>query len=238
MLFNRTTDGYCSVVAPGAENLFAALAARRPREAEHSRRVSAYAIRLASQYGLSASMLETIGTGALLHDVGKLIVSGRILDKPARLNRREWVALESHPRAGAELVEDQGLGNGIAEIVLHHHERIDGGGYPDRLAGRAIPWMVRIVTVMDAFDALTSPRQYRRALSIDAARSLIAREAGLRFCPWVVAGLMSLPHSLLQPPQTVPAAYVQDGLASEAAKAATEGWQGRQGAASLSVMMA
>ena len=149
------------------------------------------------QYGLSPETVETIRVGALLHDLGKLEIPERILEKPGRLTEREWAKLRYHPEAGLALVDRLGFDVSIGEIVLYHHERMDGSGYPDSLAGHDIPWAVRIVSVMDAFDALTSPRTYRAALSIDAARALLAREAGSRYCPWVVAGLLSLPRQLL-----------------------------------------
>lgn len=214
---------------PIAETLLAALAARRPREAEHCRRVSIYALRLASQYGLPADMLEAIAGGALLHDIGKMYVPERILDKPDRLSAREWTKLRRHPEMGVELVERWNLDPAVAEIVLHHHERHDGTGYPDRLAGQEIRWMVRIVSVADSFDALTSPRGYRKALSPGAARSLIAREAGSRFCPWVVAGLLSLPERLLVPPPSLaPRRFMLDAPAMVASAGVFERWPSRQ----------
>lgn len=178
--------------------ILAAMDLRCPAVAEHSRRVSAYSVRLALQYGLAPDVIETIRIGALLHDIGKLTVPARILAKPGRLTEREWAQLRSHPQTGVAMVERLGFDADIAEIVVSHHERIDGSGYPDRLLSEAIAWPVRIVSVMDAFDALTSPRAYREALTIDAARALLAREAGTRHCPWVVSGLLSMPKGQLE----------------------------------------
>ncbi len=174
-----------------------AMDAKRPTVASHCRRVSAYGVHLATQYGLPDEMLETIRVGSLLHDIGKMIVPGHILSKPGRLTEREWQALQGHPEHGFEMAERLGFDPGILDIVLYHHERNDSSGYPDGLGGNAIPWTVRIVSVMDAFDALTSPRTYREALSIDAARTLLAREAADRYCPWVVCGLLSMPKTML-----------------------------------------
>jgi len=185
-------------IVGGLEDIIAAMEARYPAVAAHCRRVSLYAVRLATQYGLPASTIETIRVGSLLHDLGKLEVPERILEKPGRLTEREWARLRHHPESGLALVQRLGFDEAVAEIVLYHHERIDGSGYPDSLAGEAIPWAVRIVSVMDAFDALTSPRAYRAALSLEAARALLAREAGTRYCPWVVSGLLSLPRIMLQ----------------------------------------
>lgn len=178
--------------------ILAAMNARCPSVAEHSRRVSSYSALLAVQYGLPADLVATIRLGGLLHDIGKMTIPPRILAKPGRLTDREWARLRAHPEAGVAMVDRLGFEPAIAEIVLYHHERIDGSGYPDGMAAEAIPWPVRIVSVMDAFDALTSPRAYREALSIDAARTLLAREAGIRYCPWSVSGLLSLPRKVLQ----------------------------------------
>jgi putative nucleotidyltransferase with HDIG domain len=205
--------------------LVAALEARRPAVAAHSRRVAAYATRLASQYGLAPRTIDAIGAGALLHDIGKLLVPLRILQKAGRLTAREWGELRTHPEVGVELVDRAGLADDVCEIVLYHHERHDGLGYPDRLSGPAIQWAVRIVSVMDTFDALTSAREYRRPLSVDAARALIAREAGRRFCPWVVSGLLSMPVSLLGPGGSAgDRLYLPDGRPDPAAITATVVW--------------
>lgn len=172
--------------------------ARCPSVATHCRRVSEYSALLAVQYGLPSDLVATIRLGGLLHDLGKMAIPERILAKPGRLTDREWARLRNHPEAGVAMVDRLGFDASIAEIVLYHHERIDGSGYPDGMIGQAIPWAVRIVSVMDAYDALTSPRAYREALSIDAARTLLAREAGVRYCPSVVSGLLSVPRRVLQ----------------------------------------
>jgi putative nucleotidyltransferase with HDIG domain len=210
---------------PGADTLFTALRVKRPFVAEHTHRVSVYAVRLASQYGLARETIETIETGARLHDVGKLLIPLSILHKPGRLRQREWLELKSHPDLGVELAERWGMSPEVCEIVLHHHERYDGFGYPDRLPGSEVSWPVRIVSVMDSFDALTSRRQYREALAPEVARTLIAREAGSRFCPWVVSGLLSLPLSLLTPPSgDTPAHYLPDGVPWPLAAEACVAW--------------
>ena len=182
-----------------ADAVLAALEKKRPEVAAHSRRVSAYAVRLAVQFGLADDVVETIRIGALLHDVGKMLTPSRILEKPGRPNAREWQELKMHPELGAEICHRSGFDDEVVAIVLHHHERCDGSGYPDRLAHPAIPYSVRIVAVMDTFDALTSSRDYRDRLSVPAARTLIARAAGVKYCPWVASGLLALPVEMLQP---------------------------------------
>ena len=181
------------------DTVLAALERKRPDVAAHSRRVAAYSVRLAVQFGLGDEVIETIRLGALLHDVGKMLTPSRILDKPGRPNAREWQELKAHPELGREICYRSGFDTDVCAIVLHHHERCDGSGYPDRLKHPAIPYPVRIVAVMDTFDALTSSRDYRERLSVDAARTLIARSAGSKYCPWVVSGLLALPVEMLQP---------------------------------------
>jgi putative nucleotidyltransferase with HDIG domain len=175
-----------------------AVAARRPMVASHCRRVAAYGVYLATQYGLPDEMIETIRVGSLLHDIGKMLIPARILLKPGRLTEQEWQALQGHPEHGFDMAERLGFDAPILDIILYHHERNDRSGYPDGLDRNAIPWTVRIVSVMDAFDALTSPRTYREALSVDAARTLLAREAADRYCPSVVSGLICMPKSMLE----------------------------------------
>jgi putative nucleotidyltransferase with HDIG domain len=182
-----------------AETVLAALEKKRPEVAAHSRRVSAYSVRLAVQFGLAEDVIETVRLGALLHDVGKMLTPSRILDKPGRPNAREWQELKIHPELGQEICHRSGFDDEVCAIVLHHHERCDGSGYPDRLKHPAIPYTVRLVAVMDTFDALTSSRDYRQRLSVAAARTLIARSAGPKYCPWVVSGLLALPAEMLQP---------------------------------------
>jgi putative nucleotidyltransferase with HDIG domain len=182
-----------------ADAVLAALERKRPAVAAHSRRVATYAVRLAAQFGLADDVIETIRIGALLHDVGKMLTPSRILDKPGRPNAREWQELKIHPELGQEICHRSGFDGEVCAIVLHHHERLDGSGYPDRLKHPAIPYTVRIVSVMDTFDALTSSRDYRDRLSVAAARTLIARSAGPKYCPWVVSGLLALPAEMLQP---------------------------------------
>jgi putative nucleotidyltransferase with HDIG domain len=208
------------------EGFLQALEAKRPLVAAHARRVSAYAVRLAMQYGLAPDIVESIRLGGLLHDAGKLLVPARTLTKPGRLNEREWVELRAHPDKGIELLERIGLDDCTRDIVLHHHERHDGKGYPDGLEGNEIAWPVRIVSVMDSLDALTSPREYRAALSVDAARALISREAGTRFCPSVVSGFLSLPPALLEPgsADAHPDYYLPDGLPESSSVQATRAW--------------
>ncbi len=178
------------------ETVLMTLEKLRPEVAAHSRRVAAHSVRLASQYGFDARTIETIRTGALLHDAGKLLVPLRILNKPGRPNARQWRTLKIHPELGMEIAHRCGFDDEVCNIVLSHHEHYDGSGYPDGVGKEQIHFTVRIVSVMDTFDALTSSRDYRERLTVDAARTMIARGAGSLFCPWVVSGLLAMPPQM------------------------------------------
>lgn len=214
--------------APAAvtlRDLVTALDALCPSIIAHGRRVATYATRLAAQYGLGAADLQAIRVGALLHDIGKIEIPPSILAKPGKLTEREWRRMKTHPERGCDLVERLGFEDTVCEIVLYHHERFDGNGYPHRLKDRAIGWTVRLVSVVDAFDALTSDRVYRSASSIDAARTQLAREAGRRFCPWITSGLLALPRALLvADPSDSSHLFVADGCPDQQATRATEAW--------------
>jgi len=193
----RRGKGMLQTVLARVESVLVTLEKMRPEVAAHSSRVAAYSVRLASQYGFDAGTIETIRMGALLHDVGKLLVPSRVLDKPGRPNAREWRDLKIHTELGMEIAHRCGFDVDVCSIVLSHHERYDGSGYPDGVGKDHIHFTVRIVSVMDTFDALTSSRDYRERLTVDAARTLIARGAGSQFCPWVVSGLLAMPPQML-----------------------------------------
>jgi putative nucleotidyltransferase with HDIG domain len=159
------------------ERLVGALEARDPRTHGHSRRVARHSTSIARSLKLSDEEIARIRTAALLHDVGKIEVPWEILEKPGALTDEEFAEIKKHPAAGARLV--QGMGDpALVSIVRHHHERIDGGGYPDRIAGEEIPIGARIIAVADTFDALTSARSYRQPRSHEEALVVLREEAG------------------------------------------------------------
>ncbi|MBA3347492.1 MAG: HD-GYP domain-containing protein [Actinobacteria bacterium] len=161
----------------------AALEARDPYLHGHSTRVTGIAEGLARMLDWRQPQLEVLRLGGSLHDVGKIAVDAKVLRKPGPLTSDEVAHIRTHPVAGARLIE------GIVDLapalpyVLHHHERWDGTGYPTRQAGEAIPLEARVLGVADAFDAMTSHRAYRPALSVDAALAEVERCAGTQFDP-------------------------------------------------------
>jgi putative nucleotidyltransferase with HDIG domain len=170
--------------------LSAALDLRDHETEGHSQRVVAYAVRLAEEMGLDEAMVRSIRRGALLHDIGKIGIPDAILLKPTSLTLEERRVIEQHPRLGyTALMGIEHLQDAL-EVVLHHHERWDGRGYPDGLAGEAIPLRARIFAVADALDAITSDRPYRPRSSFQKAQSFIAQNAGTQFDPTIIAAFL------------------------------------------------
>jgi putative two-component system response regulator len=158
-----------------------AVEAKDPSTEHHCQRLANLAARLGTQAGLDAAELEAVAYGALLHDVGKIGVPESILTKQGPLNASEWEVMRTHPEIGARICEPLAAAGAFGPIVRHHHERWDGHGYPDGLKGEAIPLGARIVALVDAFDAMTHDRPYRRALSVDHAVRELWSEAGTQF---------------------------------------------------------
>jgi ribonuclease P protein subunit RPR2 len=172
-----------------------AVEARDAYTGKHAERVAAYGVALAACAGLDIASSPEIEFGFLLHDVGKVAVPDAILFKPDRLTAAEFAMMARHPVTGAEIMRDVGfLGEGLL-VVRHHHERWDGGGYPDRLAGSAIPLAARVFSVADTLDALTSDRPYRPATSWEQARAIIVAEAGTQFDPAVIDAYQTIPDA-------------------------------------------
>jgi len=168
------------------EALARAIDARDPYTFEHSARVAAISQELAEAMGLPATDLVTLRRGGLLHDIGKIGVPDRILGKTSPLTDEEWASIRRHPVIGFEMLKDVPFLQPSLDPVRHHHERWDGEGYPDRLKGPSISPLARIVTVADAFDAMTSDRPYRKGFSFEFAAKTIVSEAGRQFDPAVV----------------------------------------------------
>jgi response regulator RpfG family c-di-GMP phosphodiesterase len=175
------------------EALGAAIDLRDSPTAGHSRRVFLYSMELAKAIGGLEQEIRTIAMGAWLHDIGKLAIPDRILLKPGPLTDSEWEIMRRHARIGYELVKSISFLAGAAEIVLTHHERFDGSGYPQKMNGDEIPVGARIFAVADTLDAMTSDRPYRAALPLQAARDVIERGSGTLFDPLVAAAFLRIP---------------------------------------------
>jgi putative nucleotidyltransferase with HDIG domain len=158
----------------------------------HSFRVVEYAVLVAEKLGVGGGELTWIRRGAILHDVGKIGVPDAILRKPGKLDDDEWAEMRKHPEMGYRMLKHIPFLEPALDIVLSHQERFDGSGYPEGLKGEGIPLGARIFAVVDTFDAMTSDRPYRKALSIEAACEEIARCSGSQFDPRVAECFLSI----------------------------------------------
>lgn len=156
----------------------------------HGSRVAALAAPLADYLGLDRDDRRRLHIAAHLHDVGKVRIDARVVQKPGPLSTTEWVQMRRHPVEGFKIIDGL-VHTGIADTVLAHHERFDGSGYPFGLRGDDIPYLARILLVADAFDAMTSDRPYQPALSADYALSELQRFAGTQFDPGVVDAMLA-----------------------------------------------
>ncbi len=152
----------------------------------HSDRVAEYAEKIALRMNFSREKAESLKKAALLHDIGKLGVQESILNKKDKLSGDEWEIIQRHPKIGEEILKPVLSDEEMLSVVRSHHERYDGKGYPDGLKGEAINLFAQIVSVADTFDAMTSVRAYRGALSKEAAIEEIKKNSGIQFNPKVV----------------------------------------------------
>jgi putative nucleotidyltransferase with HDIG domain len=180
------------------EALAAALDLRDNETAGHSRRVMVYSVEIAGAMGCDHEHVKTIARAALLHDIGKIGIPDSILLLPDPFTEKQRLVMETHVRIGYELLSRVAFLAGPAEIVLTHHERFYGTGYPQGLQSTEIPLGARIFAVADALDAITSDRPYRRAQSYGAAREEIARWSGRQFDPAVVSAFLSIGETVWQ----------------------------------------
>jgi putative two-component system response regulator len=162
--------------------------------AGHSRRVTAFTDAMALALGLDSHQRHVIHLGSLIHDVGKIGIDDAILRKPGRLTQEEYEVIKSHPARGVNIVEPLNFLKETIPIIRHHHERFDGSGYPDGLTGDDIPLAARILTVADTYDAMTSSRAYRTALSRETTFQELRRCAGTQFDPMLVELFRQLPE--------------------------------------------
>lgn len=166
--------------------MVSAIESRDCETKHHCRRVQVYAVMLAQRLDVSPEQLVDISYGSLLHDVGKIGVPDSILLKPGKLTDAEWQVMRRHTIIGHQMLSKIKFLRGASDIVLHHHERWDGRGYPQGVSGEEIPLGARIFSIIDTYDAMTSKRPYKEALPIATARAEIERCAGSQFDPRIV----------------------------------------------------
>ncbi|MDW7667859.1 MAG: HD-GYP domain-containing protein [Bacillota bacterium] len=166
--------------------LINAVEAKDPYTSGHASRVGKYAVEIGKELGLTSFELDKIRNAALLHDIGKIGVDDRILNKNKGLNNLEYEVIKNHPSTGYEIIKEIEFLKGSIDIVKHHHERWDGKGYPDGLKGEEISQLVSILTIADSFDAMTTDRPYRKAFSFEKAVFEIENNAGTQFNPNIV----------------------------------------------------
>jgi diguanylate cyclase (GGDEF)-like protein/putative nucleotidyltransferase with HDIG domain len=174
------------------ESLAATVDARDAYTAGHSRRVQQLALAIGRGLGLSQAELDLVGHAALFHDIGKLAIPDSVLLKPAALSSDEWALMQRHAEEGARIIDRLGFLDDAVPAIKHHHERWDGAGYPDGLAGEEIPLGARIIHVADALDSMLTNRIYRAARPAADALEELRRGAGSQFCPRCVGALERL----------------------------------------------
>src|SRR5215210_2596165 len=170
-------------------SLMVSLAEKDEYTEEHTRRVALRAVQVGEELGLSPVRLRELATGAIVHDIGKLSIPDSILKKPDKLTTDEFDAIKRHPESGSRMLRELGFGDSVRRLVLDHHERLDGSGYPRRMSGPSITVDARILAVCDVYDALISTRVYRDAWTHDRAITLLHEEAGTKLDRRCVAAL-------------------------------------------------
>ncbi len=187
-LYKHMQDTYLGTI----QTLARAIDAKDPYTRGHSDRVTRYAVKIAKEMNLSESTIRNIEYSALIHDIGKIGIREAILTKKGKLSGTEYEIVKMHPLIGESIITPVKFLNGIAPLILYHHERFNGKGYLEGLRGEAIPLGARIISVADAFDAMTSDRPYRKALTKEEARKELEKESGKRFDPQVIKAFLRL----------------------------------------------
>lgn len=165
------------------ETLRYTVEAKDPYTKGHSDRVAEYSVLIGKSLNLSEEELKTLKIGGLFHDIGKIGVPDSILLKESRLDDEEYSQIKNHPLIGVHILSNATIFQDIIPIVKHHHERFDGKGYPSQLSGKDIPYLARIVSIADSFDAMTSKRSYRNALPVDVVKNEFLKNIGTQFDP-------------------------------------------------------
>jgi putative nucleotidyltransferase with HDIG domain len=178
-LFNNLEKAYLDTLSA----LTNAIDAKDRYTRGHSDRVTELSVRLAKEANVDKAEIEKIRLGGLLHDIGKIGIPENILNKPGRLDDHEFEVIKSHPTLGVGILGNVEFLQNVVPIIKHHHERYDGKGYPDKLMGENIPYFARIVSIADTYDAMTTNRPYRKALTVEESLREIDRCKGTQFDP-------------------------------------------------------
>jgi len=169
-----------------AQTLGHIVALRDHETGGHNDRVAYISSLFGADWGLDQTTQLSLTKGAFLHDLGKVAIPDRVLLKPGSLDEKEWAIMQTHPELGVELLADLPWFHDALPVIMHHHEKFDGSGYPSGLASKNIPLNARLFAVIDVFDALISVRPYKTAFSIDKALGIIKDESGRHFDPEVI----------------------------------------------------
>lgn len=186
-LHQTVLDAYKNTI----KTLAAAIDAKDPYTRGHSQRVMEYTLLAGAYLSFSSEEMETLEYAGILHDIGKISIDSTILNKPGALNESEWEMIREHPAVGANLLRGIPFLEKASELVLCHHERFDGGGYPNGIRGEVIPIGARLIAVADAFDTMTTDRSYRAAMTVDHAVEELHNCSGSQFCPIAVKAFIS-----------------------------------------------
>ena len=184
--------------SPSLKSIMSALRAHVPYTYRHSLRTVRLSLLLGRACGVSLPSMRVLGFGAVVHDVGKILIPGEVLHKMGALDEEEWEAVRQHPLDGARMLLEVSAPAGVCRVVGEHHERWDGRGYPAGLRGEQIDFNARVVAVADAFDAMTSVRPYRPPAETEAAVAELERCAGTQFDPEVVLSFLRVPRALVE----------------------------------------
>jgi putative nucleotidyltransferase with HDIG domain len=187
MGLNKKRNGLDAV-----RDLVSRVGAQDPYTQDHSRKVKVYAVSLAEATGLSPDQVDIVSTAALLHDIGKIGIPDEVLLKEGELNDEDWKVIKTHPELGATIIGNVRELAPCVDIVLYHHERWDGGGYPEGLKGEEIPIEARIIAIAECFDYMTSALLYRPAFSLEETIEELREGAGSQFDPKLVEALIGL----------------------------------------------
>ncbi|NLB42629.1 MAG: HD-GYP domain-containing protein, partial [Clostridiales bacterium] len=177
------------------KTLTAAIEAKDEYTEGHSRRVEHYVEQMAEKMKFPPNRIESIKVAALLHDIGKIGVKDSILGKPGRLTDEEFESVQQHPSIGVRILEEANLSEEVIDAIHHHHEYYNGNGYPDNQKGNEVPLDAYIIGAIDAYDAMTSDRPYRKAFSKEKAISILKKERGEQFHPDVIDTLITILES-------------------------------------------